>query len=233
MRTAPQLLVTGAPASDDPNDHGRPVELRYDASLRRLAAEQALLRSAVPKGENEDMATALPRRPSSAAPVLRKGEPYLRSVGSRPGSAAARRSAPLRPTDVVAAQSIADEPLTGSCVAGGATPPAAAARSRPSSAQPRPTRCGSCGSCVPRPSSASCAGAVADGGASVRARPSSAALGRGAAGRGSTVSRAASVPALQLGRLHEMARPQVLSPLVLAPISPSPSPSPSPGPSPH
>ena len=31
MRTAPQLLVTGGPASDDPSDNGRPVELRYDA----------------------------------------------------------------------------------------------------------------------------------------------------------------------------------------------------------
>ena len=89
MRTAPQLLVTGGPASDDPSDNGRPVELRYDAALRRIAAEQASLRSAAaPPGDNEDMATALPRRPSSAAPVLRKGEPYLRAVSSRPGSAA-------------------------------------------------------------------------------------------------------------------------------------------------
>ena len=100
-------------------------------------------------------------------------------------------------------------------MAGGATPPASAARSRPSSAQPRPssaqpraTRCGSCGSCVSRPGSASYAGPVTDGGASERARPASAALGRGAAGRSSTVTRATSVPALQLGRLHDMARVQ-------------------------
>ena len=198
MRTAPQLLVTGGPASDDPSDNGRPVELRYDAALRRIAAEQASLRSAAaPPGDNEDMATALPRRPSSAAPVLRKGEPYLRAVSSRPGSAtrpgsaaarsgpmAARRAAPLRPTDEVAAQSFADEPMTSTC---GETPPAAAARCRPSSAQPRATRCGSCGSCASRPGSASASG-LPTGGASVPARPASAALGRGAAGRSSPVT---------------------------------------------
>ena len=196
MRVAPQLLVTGAPASDDPNDESGciHVELRYDAALRRIAAEQASRRS---DGNNETATVEQQtRRPSSAAPVLLlRKEPYLRTAGSRPGSAA--RRAPLRP-----AEGVTDEPMN-SC-AGGETPPQPPAQSRPSSAQHHTARCSSC--------------ALAHASAHAPARPQRPGSASSAR-RGSAVTRTTSVPALQLGRLHGYMDSRV-HPDVFAPRSP-------------